>query len=371
MQRTRLRRAADRCSFDGSEVDRSRLTCAGLERTLAGTAAATAVGGIVSYTDLAIGGIVGDRTLTFTAQGLAGVTSSSFGLAPGPAAQLVLDGGDNQTALAATSLAPLSVKVADAFDNGVPGVDVTWTVASGSGSLPGSVSTTDTVGVTMTTYTLGRFAGTESVEASVVGLAGSPVTFTATAAPNGTISGTITVTDALLSPPQVSAARTASRSAPTVGPVKPRGSKQSPGARPAATRPVRAASLNTPAVDYVPGELIVTFRPESLSAPPVGSMALASSAMARSIGNSIRAKLALHERPGRLDVTGVSRRRASRSRTLLNSSPRQPDSELTRRSRLWNGIPSCGWRLPRTVCRCPPPRRRTTRSFRGKHGTTR
>ena len=50
--------------------------------TLLGTTTATAASGVVTFADLAISGTAGDRTLTFTAQGLMAVTSGSFAIAP-------------------------------------------------------------------------------------------------------------------------------------------------------------------------------------------------------------------------------------------------------------------------------------------------
>src|SRR5207245_1172046 len=54
--------------------------------------------------------------------------------------------------------------------------------------------------------TLGPGAGTQTASATAAGLNGSPVTFTATATPNGTISGTVTLSNTFLAPPQPKAA---------------------------------------------------------------------------------------------------------------------------------------------------------------------
>lgn len=265
-----------------------------------------AVAGVVTYADLGIGGTVGDRTVAFTATGLASATSDAFTVTPGRAAQVSLTGGHDQTALAATTLGiPLSVTVVDAFDNYVEGVAVAWDVTAGTGSPAAPTTTTDVSGLASVTYTLGRFAGVETVEASVTNPAASPVVFTATATPNGTISGVVSVTSALLEPPPVSGL-TAPRMDPVASPVRPSGSKQSALTLPRSGRsgPVVTAAVAEP--EYVPDELIVTFKSSPLSAPPMGSMALASSITARRVGTSIRAALAPHVNRTRLEVAGVS-----------------------------------------------------------------
>lgn len=270
--------------------------------TLQGVTAATAVAGIVTFTDLGVGGTVGDRTLTFSATGLTSATSDEFSVTPGPASQMSLSGGDNQTALADTPLGlPFSVTVADAFDNGVKAVDVGWSVTSGSGNLASATSTTDAGGSATNTYTLGRFAVVETIEASVGGLSGSPVGFSATATPNGTISGTITLTNALLSPP-----RAAKVAAADALPVQRGVLKQVPRPQLRAAQQVWPNSSRPAAAEYVPDELIVTFGPTPLSAPPIGSAAMAVPATAETVATSIQAALSPHVRPGRLAVAGVS-----------------------------------------------------------------
>jgi hypothetical protein len=58
--------------------------------TLAGTTTATAVGGVISFFDLGIRGIIGDRTLSFSALGFSTVTSEVVTLTPGQPSQLLI-----------------------------------------------------------------------------------------------------------------------------------------------------------------------------------------------------------------------------------------------------------------------------------------
>lgn len=90
--------------------------------------------------------------------------------------------GNGQQALAASKLpAPLRVLVTDAGGQPVAGVSVSWSVTEGGGTLAPESSTTDSDGIASTEFTLGGQAGAQGAEATVTGLAGSPVMFAATA----------------------------------------------------------------------------------------------------------------------------------------------------------------------------------------------
>jgi len=95
---------------------------------------------------------------------------------------IALNAGDNQTATvnATVATAP-SVRVSDAYNNPVAGVVVTFAVASGGGSVTGAAATTNASGIaTVGSWRLGTTAGVNTLTATCAGLAGSPVTFTAT-----------------------------------------------------------------------------------------------------------------------------------------------------------------------------------------------
>ncbi|HEU4698712.1 MAG TPA: Ig-like domain repeat protein, partial [Gemmatimonadales bacterium] len=99
----------------------------------------------------------------------------------GTAATLAAVSGDAQTATAGTPLPDsLVVHVSDADGNPVAGVEVSWTL-TGGGAVSAAQTTSGADGRTGVVRTLGPAVGTQTTVATAVGLAGSPVTFTATA----------------------------------------------------------------------------------------------------------------------------------------------------------------------------------------------
>ena len=167
--------------------------------TLSSSSTTTDAQGQASVT-WTLGTVVGtdNNTATASVTGLSGspVTFMASATA-GAASTLALVSGDNQTGTAWDVLAqPLVVVAQDQFNNAVSGVTVTWAVTGGGGSLSSSGVTTDAQGQATVTWTLGPAAGTDNniATASVTGLAGSPVTFTASASHgNQDFSGIYTV----------------------------------------------------------------------------------------------------------------------------------------------------------------------------------
>lgn len=206
--------------------------------------------------------------------------------------------GNNQAGPAGQPLTqPLVVRVTASTGAAVAGVSVAWAVTAGGGSVP-STSTTNAQGQASVTWTLGPPAGVQTASASVVGLTGSPVSFTATASPNGTISGTITLVSTFL-PAQ------AKRASPDVtAVVPPFNGKQPPGR--GSSPGWRGKALGRSRVEYTPDELIVTFRASALGAPAIGSALLAAPATAQAVGSAIRARLASHAARGDMQIAGVS-----------------------------------------------------------------
>jgi adhesin/invasin len=148
--------------------------------------------GVVTFTDLAIVGPPGSRTLIFAASGYASAASTPVSLGVGAPAAVAAAAGDGQSAPAGTKVpvAP-SVVVRDAGGTPVPGVGVTFAVASGGGSVEGALAITGADGVAAVgSWTLGGNLGANTLTATVTadGVSGNPVTFTATAVP-GTPSG--------------------------------------------------------------------------------------------------------------------------------------------------------------------------------------
>jgi hypothetical protein len=143
----------------------------------------TNASGIAAVGNWTLGTTAGTNTLTATAPGLVGspVTFTATGTV-GAASTIAINGGNNQTATISTTL-PVnpSVIVRDVGGNPVPGVSVTFAVASGGGSITGGSATTDGSGIaTVGSWTLGPSAGSNTLTASSSGLIGSPLTFSAT-----------------------------------------------------------------------------------------------------------------------------------------------------------------------------------------------
>lgn len=139
------------------------------------------------------GGVVDTAQKTVTKTGI--VAFSRWTLSDrllGPAAyewvasSLAVASGDGQSAPTGATLAPFTVTITDFFGNPIPGVSVTFAIASvPSGAVGYSLSTTTVTtnasGQASTTLTLGDKPGTYSVTAASAGLTGSPLAFTSTA----------------------------------------------------------------------------------------------------------------------------------------------------------------------------------------------
>ncbi|MBA3345292.1 MAG: hypothetical protein H0T44_08325 [Gemmatimonadales bacterium] len=182
---------------DGAPIARSNVAVtaqiASGGGTLGGvTTAVSNAEGVIAFTDLAIRGSPGTRTLIFAADGFASAVSGPIGVGVGGAASIELAAGDQQTATvgSAVPIAP-AVLVRDATGNPVQGVPIQFTVASGGGSVSGAAALTGADGQAVVgQWVLGEAAGANTLRASVTGaeLTGSPVTFTATGQP-GPVSG--------------------------------------------------------------------------------------------------------------------------------------------------------------------------------------
>jgi hypothetical protein len=99
----------------------------------------------------------------------------------GPAEDLEVASGDGQTGVGGALLAdPLVVRVTDAFGNGVSGETVTWSAATGNGTLDPATSDADGSGNAQTFWMLGMSQGVQTATAAIGG--GTTVDFTATSA---------------------------------------------------------------------------------------------------------------------------------------------------------------------------------------------
>ena len=147
--------------------------------TLTGEAATTNTDGIAAVGSWRLGAL-GTNTVTATASGLTGspVVFNATAAALPPSA-MVIAAGDNQTALAGQPVAVKpAVRVIDAEGVGVPGITVTFSIRSGSGTITDATPVTNASGVaTLGNWVLG--IGGNSLFASVPGLSGNPLVFVA------------------------------------------------------------------------------------------------------------------------------------------------------------------------------------------------
>jgi hypothetical protein len=108
-------------------------------------------------------------------------------------ATLARHAGDGQTAGTGAAVPiPPSVRTLDPFSNPLPGFTVHFAVTAGGGAVTGADAVTGESGVaTVGSWTLGPLPGTHTLGATGSGLAGSPVSFSATAvdltAPNASV----------------------------------------------------------------------------------------------------------------------------------------------------------------------------------------
>ena len=99
---------------------------------------------------------------------------------PDSATQLIKSGGDQQAWYFNNPLSqPYMVTARDENDDPVSGVVITWSVASGGGSVDPAQVGTDSNGLALATHTLGPAAMSQSVTAGVPGV--PTLTFNATA----------------------------------------------------------------------------------------------------------------------------------------------------------------------------------------------
>jgi hypothetical protein len=104
---------------------------------------------------------------------------------PGPPATAsALSGNDQSGPLLTTLLAPIVVRVADAFGNPVPGVSASFAAGPSHGSLAPTPVTTDAQGRASSFWTLGNPLGTQIASVTVGSLPAIPFTAVATEVPD-------------------------------------------------------------------------------------------------------------------------------------------------------------------------------------------
>ena len=144
------------------------------------SAVTTGTDGVATVGSWVLGQKAGANVLTASSGSLASVTFTANSVA-GPPSEAAKIAGDNTAAVVGTSLpAPPSVLVKDAFGNPVQGVNVTFAIGLGGGSLTNATRTTGADGIaTVGSWTIGTVATTNTMTATAGSLA--PVTFSVTA----------------------------------------------------------------------------------------------------------------------------------------------------------------------------------------------
>ena len=125
---------------------------------------------------------LGTNALTASSGTLAPVSFSANAVADKPDSIAPLAGTNQHGYLGLLVPVPPSVVLTDRFGNPVAGAAVTFTIASGAGTVSGAAQTTNSAGdATLPGWQLGGSATTQSVSAAVSGL--RPVMFVASATP--------------------------------------------------------------------------------------------------------------------------------------------------------------------------------------------
>ncbi|HEX5385795.1 MAG TPA: Ig-like domain-containing protein [Gemmatimonadales bacterium] len=134
-----------------------------------------------------LGGSAGAQTLEARVVGASAALAAHFAATAtaGTPARLALVSGDKQTAAAGSALPDsLVVRATDADGNPAPGAHVVWTL-SGGGSVNATNTTTGADGRAAVQRVLGSRIGEARTVATAAGLAGSPITFSASATVGG------------------------------------------------------------------------------------------------------------------------------------------------------------------------------------------
>jgi len=151
-------------------------TANGAGASVSATTTATGSDGTTSV-EWTLGQTAGSQTVRAALSSGGSVTFAAVA-DPGGAAQLGAASGEGQTGAVSSSLPEMVVvKVTDQYGNGVSGSTVEWLVTGGGGSTNPSAGQTDQQGLASTAWSLGPAEGANTLQATVDGLTGSPVTF--------------------------------------------------------------------------------------------------------------------------------------------------------------------------------------------------
>jgi protocatechuate 3,4-dioxygenase beta subunit len=126
-----------------------------------------------------LGPVLGTQAVSAKAGQLAAITFEATATA-GPPHSVIVTGDAQEGAAGSLLPLPLTVKVSDVHGNPVKGVSVWWAASANNGTLTGT-ATTDSVGHSAASWTLGTTAGTASASATIHQL--GPVAFSALVSP--------------------------------------------------------------------------------------------------------------------------------------------------------------------------------------------
>jgi len=165
-----------------------------------------------------------------------------------------------------------------------------WAVRAGGGTLIPLGNGTDSSGMASARWVLGPAPGVQQVVFNVSQPDSVVFTANAMALPGGTLTGTVAVTNFLLTPPSPSLSASARPQIPGFG----------------ASRAVPRMAMRPRTPRALPDRILVTFKPGSLGVPGAGSLALAAPSMAARAMDAMRASLAPVLADHRVQLTDLS-----------------------------------------------------------------
>ncbi len=171
--------------------------------TLGGTVTVNAVAGVATFSTLSLNKVGTGYTLAASSGGLTGATSAAFNVNPGAAAALAVTSQPTTGQSGVVLVTPLVVRLVDGNGNTVPstGTPVTASLASGAGTLGGTVGASTVSGVATFTglvltgttgnYTinLGSPALTSATTGAIALSAGAPAAVAFQVQPSNVTSG--------------------------------------------------------------------------------------------------------------------------------------------------------------------------------------
>jgi hypothetical protein len=158
--------------------------------SVTGPAQTTDANGSAAVASWTLGAALGTNSLTATFPGTA-VPPLVFTAIAADAGTVTVQNGQNQAAMAGAVVPnPPTVVVRDGTGAVLAGMQVTFTVTGGGGSVGNATATTNASGVASAgSWTLGPDAGPNTLTASVASLTGAPVTFRGTGCTGGGATG--------------------------------------------------------------------------------------------------------------------------------------------------------------------------------------